>query len=96
MSGSDAFLYGAIGAVIALLVVHVLPFAWALLGGASPMLSTWRVIGALLVLGIFIAVGGVISILLVEESDDAKQAIAYGLGWQASIGGFIQGTRAEG
>jgi hypothetical protein len=39
----------------------------------------------------FIAAGGVVAVL-VGDAVKAKQAIAYGLGWQGLIGGFLQGT----
>jgi hypothetical protein len=50
-----------------------------------------RVLGALLVLGVFVAAGGGVAIL-VGDATEPKQAIAYGLGWQGLIGGFLQGT----
>lgn len=82
--------------MIALAVVQVLPFAIELARGKSNWtLSVGRIIGAALVLTIFIGAGGVVA-LLIGDATVAKQAIAYGLGWQATIGGFIQGTRTVG
>ncbi len=86
-------MYGAVGAVIAPAVVQILPFALELThGNAHLQLSVGRVVGALTVLAIFVVGGGVVAILL-GDATQPKQAIAYGLGWQATIGGFFQGTR---
>jgi hypothetical protein len=82
--------------VVALAVVQVLPFAIELAKGkANWTFSVGRLAGAALVLAIFIVGGGVVA-LLIGDATVAKQAIAYGLGWQATVGGFIQGTRAVG
>lgn len=72
-------------------MVQVLPFGLALLQGAVFKVTLLRVIGFLLVLTVFIAAGGVVAIL-VGDATEPKQAIAYGLGWQGLIGGFLQGT----
>jgi len=93
LSSSTTFAYGAVGAVLALAVVQVLPYAFALIRGAELTLSPGRVVGALLVLLIFIAGGGIAAIIAGDASQ-AKQAIAYGLGWQATVGGFINGAVA--
>lgn len=90
LSDGSTFKYGAVGAVVALLVVHVLPWALALAGGADVNISVGRIIGVVLVLGVFIVGGGIVAIL-VGDATEPKQAIAYGLGWQGTIGGLIQG-----
>jgi hypothetical protein len=72
------------------LVVQVLPFGLALAGGAEVTVTLARVLGCVLVLVVFIAAGGVVAIL-VGDAVKPKQAIAYGLGWQGLIGGFLQG-----
>ncbi len=69
------------------------PALKALARGAELRLTFGRIVGALLVIGIFIVAGGVVA-LLVGDAMRPKQAIAYGLGWQGLIGGFLQGQRA--
>ena len=78
-----------------MLVVHVLPWAFAVAGGADVHVTLGRVLGALAIVAIFVVAGGVVAILL-GDATKAKQAIAYGLGWQGTIGGLIQGTRTIG
>jgi hypothetical protein len=95
LSTGATFVWGAVGALFALLVVQVLPFAWQLTHGTPLAVTLTRVLGFVLVVVIFIAAGGGVA-LLIGDATQAKQAIAYGLGWQSTIGGFIQGTRAKG
>jgi hypothetical protein len=95
LSDAETFAWGAVGAVVALLVVHVLPWAIALTKGADAHIAFWRVVGAVLMFAIFALGGGVVA-MLVGDATEAKQAIAYGLGWQGLIGGFIQGTLGPG
>jgi hypothetical protein len=95
LSDAETFAWGSVGSVVALLVVQVLPWAISLAQGADFHFTFPRLVGALLVLAIFIIAGGVVA-MLVGDANEAKQAIAYGLGWQGLIGGFIQGTRATG
>lgn len=66
----------------------------ALARGADLHITPARVIGAVLVLTVFVVAGGVVAIL-VGDAAKPKQAIAYGLGWQGLIGGFLQGQRAQ-
>jgi hypothetical protein len=75
--------------MIALLVVQVLPWAQALAGGADLHLTFPRLLGALLIVLVFIVAGGGIAVL-VGDATHPKQAIAYGLGWQGLIGGFLK------
>ena len=96
LSDGDLFLYGAIGAVVALFVVQVLPFMFeALRRPTAPDVAWWKVPVALIIVGIFLAGGGVAA-LIAGDATNKGQAIAYGLAWQASIGGAIQGVRAGG
>lgn len=93
LGDGDTFLYGALGALLALFVVQVLPTAFELAAGRAKLeLSLSRVVGALLVMAIFVAGGGVAA-FLVGDAQEAKHAVAYGLGWQGTLGGFIQSQR---
>jgi hypothetical protein len=93
LTQSATFWYGALGALIALLVVSVLPWAFSLVKGQTQLTVTpARVIGALLIISIFLAGGGVVAILF-GDAQEAKHAVFYGLGWQGTLGGAIQGTR---
>ena len=52
-----------------------------------------KVAGSVLALVVFLVLGG-IAALVVGDAVRPKQAIAYGLGWQGTIGGFLQGRKA--
>jgi hypothetical protein len=80
---------------VSLLVVQVLPYGLALLNGADFDPSVGRVVGFVLVLIAFTGAGAVVALLLGNDAVEAKEPIAYGLGWQGLIGGFLQGRRAE-
>jgi hypothetical protein len=93
LSHEELFLYGALGAFGALLVVQVLPVAFSLAHGATLQLSFGRVLGAIVVILIFVALGGVTALLVADGSSAVKYPLTAGLGWQSTIGGLIQGTR---
>jgi hypothetical protein len=59
--------------------------------GADVHITLWRVVGAALVLLIFVSAGGFVA-FLVGDATHIKQAVIYGLGWEGTLGGFIQGT----
>lgn len=98
LSDAATFGWGAVGAVVALLVVQVLPWAIALAqGGRLPSpVTAWRVFGVIVVLVIFALAGGLVALLFSDETTGAKEAIAFGLGWQGLLGGVIQGTVGPG
>lgn len=73
----------------------MLPLALALRSGANVDPTFKKVAGSLMTLVIFLVLGGVAA-LIVGDAVHPKQAIAYGLGWQGTIGGFVQGQRALG
>jgi hypothetical protein len=64
------------------------------MNGAEITFSFSRVLGFAIVLIIFMALGGLIA-YLVGDATDPRHALFYGLGWQGTIGGFIQGRRAD-
>jgi hypothetical protein len=82
-------LFGAIGAVVALLAVQGLPIVEGMARGwTEPELSPVRVIGAVLVVAIFAGCGGVVATLIGGATEE-KHALAYGLGWQGFLGGYL-------
>jgi len=85
------FAYGALGGFVALVAVQVLPAALKLAGGADLSLTVPKVLGLVLVFAIFSGLGGFVA-FLVGDATQAKQAVFYGLGWQGTLGGFIQGA----
>jgi len=62
--------------------------------GADVHLTLKRALGALIVIGGYMVAGGVVA-YLVGGATEARHAIAYGLGWQGVIGGYLQGRRAD-
>jgi hypothetical protein len=83
-----------LGALGSLLFVQVLPWGFGLMHGAQLTITFSRVLGFMIVLFSFMALGGLVA-CLVGDATDARHALFYGLGWQGLIGGFIQGKRAE-
>ena len=94
LSGGATFGYGALGALISLVVVQALPWGFALMRGADFSVSSRRVLGALIVIVGYMVAGGAVA-YLVGSATVPRHAIAYGLGWQGLIGGFLQGRRAD-
>jgi len=64
------------------------------MNGADLHISATRLLGfGIVVLG-SMALGGLVA-YLVGDATVARNAVAYGVGWQGLIGGFIQGKRAD-
>ena len=95
LSDKDTFIYGAVGALVALIVVGILPLAYEIIRGAQPNVTPWTAAAAVVIFLAFMVCGGVAAVIA-GDATEARQAIVYGLGWQASIGGAIQGVRAGG
>lgn len=72
----------------------MLPWAYGLLNGAELTISFSRCVGLVVVVAGTMALGGFVA-YLVGGATSAHQAVAYGLGWQGTLGGVIQGARAE-
>jgi hypothetical protein len=51
-------------------------------------------VGFAVVVGGYIAAGGLVA-FLVGDATAARHAVAYGMGWQGLVGGFLQGKRAD-
>jgi len=87
--------YGAIGAIVAFILVQVLPWGQALLRGQQ-FSPTWpKTLGAVVVLVGFIVGGGFVA-LVVGGATEPRHAIAYGLAWQSIIGGLLQPPEGKG
>jgi uncharacterized membrane protein YbjE (DUF340 family) len=77
-----------------LVVVQVLPWGLRLMRGAELQISVLRVAGLIVVIVGYMAAGGLVA-YLVGDAIVARHAVAYGMGWQGLIGGFLQGQRAD-
>jgi hypothetical protein len=95
MTNVEIFTAGAAGALVALLVVQVLPFGLRLAGTEPTLtLTAARVFGWLLVTTVYITAGGVIALILAGDDETTmKNALVYGLGWQSTVGGFLTGVQ---
>lgn len=77
---------------MALLAVQGLPLAGALARGELEWQpSVGRILGVVGFVTAFVSLGGAAA-LVVGDAAEAKHAIAYGLGWQGILGGYITGT----
>jgi uncharacterized membrane protein YbjE (DUF340 family) len=94
LSDSATFGYGALGALVSLVIVQALPWGFALMRGADFHLTPRRALGAAIVIAGYMVAGGIVA-FLVGSATVPRHAIAYGLGWQGLIGGFLQGRRAD-
>jgi hypothetical protein len=81
-----AVAWGALGALFTLLVVQVFPAGVSLLKGASLDVSIPRVVGALIVVVVFLAAGAVAAIQ--GNPSDSKGAFFYGVGCQTLLAGL--------
>jgi hypothetical protein len=82
------------GGLLALLITQILPAAVAVFkAGIGPSLTAWRVAAAVVIVGSFGAAGGGAA-LLMGDVTKAKQAILYGIAWQAILGGAIKTGKA--
>jgi uncharacterized membrane protein YbjE (DUF340 family) len=89
LTGSETFLYGALGASGSLVVVQAIPWGLRLMRGADFHFSPTRLLGAIIVIVGYLVMGGLVA-TAVGGADAPRHAIAYGLGWQGLIGGFLQ------
>jgi hypothetical protein len=62
--------------------------------GAELHLGWTRVLGFVVLFGGSMALGGLVA-YLVGDATAPRHAIAYGVGWQGLLGGFLQGQRAD-
>ena len=94
LSSSATLMWGACGALLALLITQILPAAVTLAGGtAGPKITVWRAVGAFFVLIAFVA-GGAGAALIIGDATAPKQAVTYGLAWQSILGSAIKTGRA--
>jgi uncharacterized membrane protein YbjE (DUF340 family) len=64
------------------------------MNGADLHISWTRVTGFAVVIVGYLAAGGLVA-FLVGDATAARHAVAYGMGWQGLVGGFLQGARAD-
>jgi uncharacterized membrane protein YbjE (DUF340 family) len=97
MTGVETFCYGALGATVGAFIVHVLPIGYAMAAGTIDVVVTrGRVVGVLIILVGLIAVGGLAALGLGSATPGGAtttvEAIAYGLGWQSTIGALLNAS----
>jgi len=94
LSSSEAFWWGSLGGLIALLVTQIMPAATALVKSTNMVeITPTRVVAAtVLVLG-FAAAGGAAA-LVIGDAEKVKDAMVYGMAWEAILGGAIKTGRA--
>jgi len=90
----NGFWYGVVGGLAAYAVVHAMPFGVGLQQGRELHITLGRLLGVGIVLVIFLGLGGVASLILSSDTDGFKQQIVYGIGFQSTIGGALQGVKA--
>jgi hypothetical protein len=97
LTDAGVMAFGSVGALVALLVVQVLPLGYRLAStDVEWTITPARVLGLLLIVFSFLVGGGVVALVLAgDEGTTTKNAIIYGLGWQASLGGFLTGSQRQ-
>lgn len=87
-------LLGIVGAMVTLGVTLILPAAFRLAnGGTAPQFTIGRIIGWVIILLIYAAAGAVAA-LFIGDAATKKEAVYYGMAWQALIGGVIKTGQA--
>jgi hypothetical protein len=95
LSNREVALWGALGGAIALTVTQILPAAVAAAKtGAGWQITPWRVAGVLVVIIVFVALGGAAALLFQKDTTKVPDAIAFGMAWEALIGGVIKTGKA--
>ncbi len=90
LSDSSAFAWGAVGGFVALTVTQGLPIAVsAVRTGTGPKLTRWRVVGAVIIVLVFILAGGVAAAIM-DDATKGSQALVYGMAWEAILGGALR------
>lgn len=91
---SNHLWYGALGGLGAMLITIVGPFLLQLRNSNVQLAVSGRAIAFVLGSIVFYVAVGVLATALLWQNDDVtRDALVYGLGGQATVGGFIQGTR---
>jgi hypothetical protein len=91
----EIFEYGALGAILGAFIVQLLPVGYDLASGKATLnFSIGRFVGMLIILIGLVAVGGLAALGLGSASDattptEPLHAIAYGIGWQSTVGGLL-------
>jgi hypothetical protein len=94
LSNAAAFWWGCLGGLAALAVSQVLPLAIEVAkSGAGWTLTRWRVAAAIVVVLVFVLIGGVAA-LMAGNATSAGQAIIFGIGSQATVAGVFKTSKA--
>lgn len=94
LPNGEAFKWGLVGGLIGLLVTQILPAAGAIVsGGAEPRVTLWRAIAALVIVIGYSCAGGAAAIVIGDVAT-IKDAIVYGMAWEAILGGAVKTGRA--
>src|SRR3712207_2593181 len=91
LSDESLFLWGAVGGLVAFLLVFVLPElkkGWA---GGAPRLTLGRVLIALGIGASLVALAGAAA-WIVGDATTSRQAVAYGMACEATLGGILKGA----
>jgi hypothetical protein len=91
--GND-FWNGVVGGLAAYAIVHALPFGVGLQRGQKLKITGSALLGVFIVLAAFLGLGGLASVILTKATDGTQQQIIYGIGFQSTIGGALQGIKA--
>jgi hypothetical protein len=94
VSGLAAFGWGCLGGVVAYLLTIALPEAKAMFREGTWNPTKWRLVGAGSLFVIYVALGGAAAAWLHESATTAKDAVSYGLGAEAILGGVLRTTLA--
>jgi hypothetical protein len=96
LSNVELAVYGDLGALASILLIQARPVFSDLLNGRAELRVTVpAAVGALGFLVMYLAGGALAAYLgdaLLAEATKPAQAIVYGIGWQSTIGGFLQST----
>lgn len=95
LTTKEVGIWGAVGGATALTVTQVLPAAVAAARtGTGWTLTPWRIAGVLTVIAIFVVLGGVAALIFRNDDTRIQDAIAFGMAWEALLGGVIKTGKA--
>ena len=95
LSSLEIFWWGVLGGLVALLVTQILPAAFVLMKSETgPRITFWRVLGALIIFAGCGAAGGAAALIIGKDDMVIKDALVYGMAWEAILGGAVKTGRA--
>lgn len=90
LTALQTFLWGCVGGGAAYLLVFALPELRKLWNVGPPFPTAGRIVVAILLATVYVMLGGVAAVI-VGDAVEVKHAIAYGLGFEALLGGVLRG-----